>query len=144
VHPRSSLAVRIVLSLCLVLNGFEAGSAAHAQRMSDADVTAGPAVDQPATADGPAQNAEPPCHGAHVGQSTAPPAQKHDLKVSTSDLQHGCCDQAGCGGSCLHQPTGPVPFSTSVVIAAPTAAAVAPRALHIAPALPHLTRPPIG
>jgi len=145
VVARGSLAVRVVLSLCLVLNGLGTGGAVHARHALAAERAQ--AATSPAAAEAPGSEVAStgiPCHGADAGhESERPRASGESAVTEPSETPYGCCGLAGCGGSCLQHPTGAITSWTSALVLARSAEAAPPRGLHASPELPHLTRPPI-
>jgi hypothetical protein len=145
-----SIAVRVALSLCLVLNGLGPGGVAHARHSFTAESQqaaterAQPATDMPVT--GSASSADAPCHGAHATQTTGEPRPTPDSNsISDSDESlPSCCHFAGCSGTCLHHPAGAIASWGPTVFVTRTGGAAVPRTLHVSPELPHLTRPPIS
>ena len=145
VISRGSLAVRVVLSLCLVLNGLGTGGVAHARHALAAEGIQ--AATSPAAADAPETRVASsgiPCHGTDARQeSERPRASGKSAATEPSKTPYGCCGLAGCGGSCLQHPTGAITSWTSALVLARSAEAAPPRVLHASTELPHLTRPPI-
>jgi len=145
VIARGSLAIRVVLSLCLVLNGLGTGGVAHARHALAAEGIQ--AATSPAAADAPETKVASsgiPCHGTDARQeSERPRASGKSAATEPSKTPYGCCGLAGCGGTCLQHPTGAITSCTSALVLARSAEAAPARGLHASPELPHLTRPPI-
>jgi hypothetical protein len=147
---RWSFAVRVVLSLCLVVNGVGAGGIAHAGHtriadpglVSSAGHLAAASAPARATSDVAAHNSGQPCHAAQGAraQDTAPA----DPAIRADDPLPRCCHLAGCGGTCLQHPAGAIVSLSSRALVVRTTETVSLRTLHAAPELPHLTRPPIA
>src|SRR5262245_25310747 len=131
-----SLAIRVVLSLCLVLNGL---GTAHA-RVHPSDRSSLHAQAQAAAA-----VASAPCHGTHATNVTPKPVASHPTATleETGAPAHDCCHLAGCDGQCLHHAPAAMEFwlSTPIITRAQAGASVSYP--HAPPALPPLTRPPI-
>jgi hypothetical protein len=145
-----SLVVRVMLSLCLVLNGIGAGGMAHARPAFAAeDGRSKPTelrrVTSSAANESAAGGAATPCHGAHVTTTSSPSQTKSDSRshAMNDDSLPSCCHLAGCGGTCLQHPAGAIPCGTAAMFLVHADEAVPLRAFHAAPELPHLTRPPI-
>jgi len=145
VIARGSLAIRVVLSLCLVLNGLGTGGVVHARHAL--------AAERAQTATSPTAAAAPgtevastgaPCHGTDARQESDRPRKSGESATTgPSETPYGCCGLAGCGGTCLQHPTGAITSCTSALVLARSAEAAPARGLHASPELPHLTRPPI-
>jgi hypothetical protein len=145
VMSRGSLTIRVVLSLCLVLNGLGNAGVVHARHVLAAERAQ--TATFPAAADAPGTEVAStgiPCHGADAGhEGERPRAFGESAATEPSETPHGCCGLAGCGGSCLQHPTGAITSCTSALVLARSAEAAPPRGLHASAELPHLTRPPI-
>lgn len=133
---RWSLAVRAVLSLCLVLNGFGSGVAAHTHPAQASDFAQATSMTGPSTA-------SRPCHGAHARQAAERPPMPTPAATDKAERLPSCCHLASCGGSCLHHAPAAITSGSSVVVVTRPVEPAEPRALHASVELPHLTRPPI-
>ena len=141
------IAVRFVLSVCLVLNGLGTGGAAHAHNVLPAESRqaerAGPVGATTTTEAGSSGVSEKPCHGVEAPPlADEPPSDP--VSSDAEDRLPSCCDLAGCGGACLQHPPGAISSWASTTSLPRVARAAALRSLHSAPELPHLTRPPIS
>jgi len=139
----AAVVLRIVLCACLVLNSWAWALPAD-HHAAGAAPAAGPTV-----AAGQ-ENAQAPCHenaqGAapHQDAPIALPDGMADALDSPGD-PGDCCGDAGCRCDCPHHSSLAVAVSLRVPPSIrPSEPAVAFAVNHLAPALPHLIRPPIG
>ena len=140
-----SILLRLLLSLCLVLNGTGTAAASAHLPMK--------AIETAATAERTAGHAMP-CHGGSHDMATMPPKQPPAGDSATNDSTpsaksgHGkhspdCCKSGTCRCACVHIAQAGVPTRLPAVLAhGPSVRALALG--HTAPALPHPIRPPIG
>ncbi|WP_147652670.1 CopL family metal-binding regulatory protein [Vulcaniibacterium gelatinicum] len=138
-----SIALRLLLSLCLVLNGVGTALAGvHVPMFHEAPE----AAMLPATA----TRAELPCHGYQAAQAAAPsdvasiPSGRMAAEPE-SPVGDDCCAPGSCQCACIHLAQAmlppPAPAATVLVPARSTRPLPPGRA---APPLPHLIRPPIA
>jgi hypothetical protein len=148
-----SVLLRLLLSLCLVLNGTAAAAASAQLPMAQHT--------NPATAEAAHQGTSTeamPCHGHHDAMAAAMPG---DASMHGIPMQHApaantpqptkpkhtpdCCKSGTCRCACVHIAQVGVP-ALRIPDVAPdhqrSVRALAPG--HAAPALPHPIRPPIG
>jgi len=138
-----SLTVRIVLSLCLILNGFGTSHAGMPHAAGRDSLAAG----QVSAAE---TGSSAPCHGAgaHSTNVAAPHVDVRGIPetrpVGSDNSLPDCCRHSGCRGSCLQQPPAAIAsWFTSVVVTHTFEAPAVSRA-HAPPESPPLTRPPIA
>lgn len=154
----SSVLLRVVLSLVLILNGSGYAVAAtgmelaHLSRAMDGTAAAGahahdgaamashsgdrmPCHEAPAVASAPhAEHSPPVAHDAHGSGHGDTQAQGPD-----------CCTTTHCGCACLQHLTATVPvFPMGPALVVHLASHRTMASAHAAPLLPHLIRPPIG
>lgn len=138
----SSLLLRVLLSLSLILNGVSDAAAMHLPD-GRAQGHAATAAAQAAT------ESVPPCH---QHQSAEPGATDADALpgdgVAREQTEHAtpdCCKSGACRCDCVHAAHAvPMP-STEGTLAFDRTRSSRPLTLaHAPPALPHLIRPPIG
>jgi hypothetical protein len=140
--PIGPLLLRVLLCLCLVLNGV-ASAAASAQMPTSMHATA--ATPQPAIA---TASDDMPCHGHHDAMASM--AKQHapaSEGPAPSKPKHSpdCCKSGACRCACVHIAQVGVPALQIPAVALDHARSVRTLALgHPAPALPHPIRPPIG
>lgn len=138
-----SVALHLLLSLCLILNGIGAAAAsAHAPMFHEASpATAAPAM---------AADVGPSCHdqlhtGAAMVQEPALHPAGHAPTEPASPDSTDCCQSGTCVCACMHLAhamSPPPPPAAAAIVQARSSRPLSPG--HAAPALPHLTRPPIG
>ncbi|GAB3099687.1 CopL family metal-binding regulatory protein [Lysobacter terrae] len=148
-----SVLLRLLLSLCLVLNGTGAAAASAHMPMQHESAPLGTEATTSASASADAM----PCHGGHheaaAMQSPADPmAMGHASHDKASKPDHSrpghtpdCCKSGTCRCACVHVAQVGVP--AMLLPAAVPAHERSVRTLtlgHAAPALPHPIRPPIG
>lgn len=137
--PFAPFLLRVLLSLCLALNGLPA-LAMHVpvQAMAQADTSHEAAGAMPCHGDEAA--AEPMTH--HAAATFAETDRASDDSTPPSP---DCCETGACRCACVHfaQAVMPVLQVPAIAIARDHGVrALAPG--HAAPALPHPIRPPIG
>jgi hypothetical protein len=138
----SSLLLRVLLSLSLILNGMSAAAAMH---LTDGrgNGHAASAAAQPAT------ESVPPCH---QHQSAEPDAAGVDAlpgdAVAQEHTEHAtpdCCKSGACRCDCVHAAHAvPMPPTDGTLAFDHTRSSSPLTLAHATPALPHLIRPPIG
>ena len=137
-----SVMLRFALSLALVLNG--ASSAAASIRMhADAGLVA---TVTSVKADAAAEDM--PCHQHHQSNTSAQPeapAIAAEMPAESKQAAPDCCTSGTCGCACVHAAQATLPaglIAPAFVSQVEGAMSISPG--HVAPALPHLIRPPIG
>lgn len=139
-----SVLLRLLLSLCLVLNGTGVAAASAHMPMQH---------EQPAPTTSAASAAAEamPCHGGHHQATMQSPADP----AATAHASHGkpakpshtpdCCKSGTCRCACVHVAQAGVPALLLPAMVPMHERSVRTLALgHAAPALPHPIRPPIG
>ena len=151
VLTRWSIAVRTLLSVCLVLNGLGAGGNAHARHSYAQEAirsqAAGLERSDPGTAttSETASRSPAPCHGADKAQTQAAgEPRSQPAAYDSDDSLPGCCHLAGCRGTCLQHPPGAIVSLASEALVPRVTEAAAPRTPHASPEPQRLTRPPIA
>lgn len=138
--------MRLLLSLCLILNGVGTAMASvHAPMFHEGSPTA--------AAPTMATDAGQPCHeqphaGATVAQAPAVHPAGHapaDVPGEPASPDTDCCQSGTCVCTCMHVAHAmlpPLPPAAAAAVHARSSRPLPPG--HAAPALPHLIRPPIG
>lgn len=134
----STVLIRVLLSVALILNG-------ATQAMVSVQMTHGAA----SIASMPEKKAssEMPCHQHEQAAAslTADPSAAPDSPPKTKHPAPDCCKFGACRCACLHSAPAAVPMMIYTPALVDHSQSVLPIALgHVAPALPHLIRPPIG
>lgn len=142
---RVTLALRVLLSFSLILNGSAYAVASTHMQLGHGDMsalsTSQPAGDHAAMAD-------PPCHENNAASGSTEQASEAVPSTAAGSLTHAstdCCENETCSCPCMHpaQATIPVVALRSAVIE--HAGVLRPLARgHAAPVLAHPIRPPIG
>ena len=143
--PMLPLLLRVLLSLCLILNG--SGYAMASAHMSMGHQESGGAMGQLAA--DPADSAQPPCHQLHdaapQAAEQAPGSPPDTAAVDSDSPSPDCCKSGACRCACVQHVPATIPVHALGEAAMEHAAIVLPLTLgHAAPALPDLIRPPIG
>jgi hypothetical protein len=138
------LLLHVLLSLALVANGIGAAMAsAHAGCVHSATAVDRSSVEAAAVA-------EPPCHGDMAREATAPMDDRphHDMPGDASSTDaHGSGDDCGSACDCdctAHCQAALMPPTLLLHPSARITHAETSNYIHVAPALPHPVRPPIG
>ncbi len=145
---RPHLLLHVLLSLALGANGIGAAMAsAHAGCTHSAKVEASSAfesvVEEPAVT-------EPPCHGDMASETLSPMGDNaHHTLLGDAPSTDGHGAEGDCGGACdcdctAHCQAALMPQTLLLHAPARIAHAEASAYTHVAPALPHPVRPPIG
>lgn len=137
-----SLLLRLLLSLCLVLDGTAAAAIAHLPMGHDAAAASMPA---PPTASTAAVMADMPCHGHDAASSTTPTSATSLTAPDPAGSSPDCCESGACRCACMHVAQVVVPSLAWAAATPGHARSVRPLLPgHTAPPLPHPIRPPIG
>lgn len=145
----SSIFVRLLLSVALILNG-SAGAmvAAHAMTGKNGQVGAGGAVPGQHESRGLQAFAEPSCHRMQGVAALAMPSFDTTAVTLGDGPRHpsDCCGSADCRSGCAQHCAAAI-TGTAMAQGAfiPRVGLMLPAPVsHVSPALPHLLRPPIG
>lgn len=141
----ASVALRLLLSLCLVLNGLGTVMAAgHVPMFHEAPTM------KPGPTTALAGDTVAPCHGQEAAQParadtpSAPPGPHHGAAEPDPSVSD-CCGFGTCQCACLHLAQAVLPLPAPAALTLVHALSLRPLPLgRAAPALPHLIRPPIG
>jgi hypothetical protein len=133
----SSILLRLLLSLSLILNG--SGYAAAAVKMPMEHAASVAAAHEKARAE-----EAPPC----PEHTDVTPADDHGAVLESVTHEHDrpeCCKSAKCAGACFqHAPAAIVAQCMGPAAIEHSDAIRQIKAAHATPALPHRIRPPIG
>ncbi|WP_161786123.1 MULTISPECIES: CopL family metal-binding regulatory protein [Lysobacter] len=138
----SAIALRLLLSLVLILNGI--GTANASIRMLGA--MAMPAASSSVTA--AAKNGAAPClehHAVPPGKSGAASDASGPAPDGCADPAPDCCESSACGCACMQSCAFAVPAVAQPMVVIARDPSIRAMSLgHPAPTLPHLIRPPIA
>ncbi|WP_169795614.1 CopL family metal-binding regulatory protein [Lysobacter antibioticus] len=137
----SAVALRLLLSVVLILNGI--GTANASIRMLGA--MAMPPASSSVTAI--AEQGASPClehHAAHAGKAAGVDDASGPPPDGCADPEPDCCESSACGCACTQSCAFAVPAVAQPTVVIARDPSIRAMSLgHPAPALPHLIRPPI-